>query len=288
MQLNIYKDVKQFYKDTYNILMGHEVENLIPLGNLIIGNEGKDKTGWRDPANWLMATVTEAREIKLTAIMTPPFGITLYETDNVHNPAALECLVKGLLDTKISVPRVMTNKSLAENFTKLYTKATGQNHEIYMRQRVFKLSKVNPQISTHGTMRLVRPSDMTFFPYWVEHAMNIFTGRDIVIPDTTTDYDYRIDKKLYYILEDDGVPVTMACITREMQNIAGVGMVYTPPYFRSKGYASSCVAQLSQLILDRGFKYCVLYTDLTNPTSNSIYQKIGYEAVCDFLEIKFM
>jgi len=80
----------------------------------------------------------------------------------------------------------------------------------------------------------------------------------------------------------------MAGITREMQTVSGIAHVYTPPYFRGRGYASSCVAQLSQLILDKGFAKCVLYTDLANPTSNSIYMKMGYRAICDSLMLKFV
>lgn len=79
----------------------------------------------------------------------------------------------------------------------------------------------------------------------------------------------------------------MAGYTREMQTAIGVAFVYTPPYYRGKGYASSCVAQISQLALDRGYTKCVLYTDLLNPTSNSIYKKIGFTAVCDSLMLKF-
>jgi predicted GNAT family acetyltransferase len=90
-----------------------------------------------------------------------------------------------------------------------------------------------------------------------------------------------------HILEDNGVPVSMAKITREMRTACGVGFVFTPPYFRGKWYATSCVAAVSRLILGRGFAKCVLYTDLANPTSNSIYQKIGYVPICDSLEIKF-
>ena len=36
----------------------------------------------------------------------------------------------------------------------------------------------------------------------------------------------------------------MAGYTREMQTAIGVAFVYTPPYFRGKGYATSCVAQI--------------------------------------------
>ena len=79
----------------------------------------------------------------------------------------------------------------------------------------------------------------------------------------------------------------MAGYTREMQTAIGVAFVYTPPYYRGKGYASSCVAQISQIALDKGFTKCVLYTDLLNPISNSIYKKIGYRPVCDSLMLEF-
>jgi predicted GNAT family acetyltransferase len=60
-----------------------------------------------------------------------------------------------------------------------------------------------------------------------------------------------------------------------------IGAVYTPPEYRQRGYASACVAYLSQMMLDSGRKFCFLFTDLSNPTSNHIYQQIGYEPVCD-------
>ena len=52
MRFKLYTDVHEFYKDTYGILMRHEAQNMISLGNIIIGHEGKDKTGWRDPVNY--------------------------------------------------------------------------------------------------------------------------------------------------------------------------------------------------------------------------------------------
>ena len=97
----------------------------------------------------------------------------------------------------------------------------------------------------------------------------------------------RLSTKKLYVLEDNGIPVSMAGFTREMHTAIGVAFVYTPPYYRGKGYTSSCVAQISQIALVRGFTKCVLYTDLLNPTSNSIYQKIGYMAICDSLMLKF-
>ena len=89
-------------------------------------------------------------------------------------------------------------------------------------------------------------------------------------------------------MEVDGIPVTTTAITREMENICTIAVVYTPPYFRRKGYATACVAAVTKIGLEKGYKKCVLYTDLANPTSNSIYMKMGYEPICDFLSIEWM
>jgi len=40
-------------------------------------------------------------------------------------------------------------------------------------------------------------------------------------------------------------------------------------------------------LLDEGRRFCALFTDLANPTSNRIYHKIGYRPVCDFDEYVF-
>ena len=287
MQCKLYADVREFYNDTYAVLMRHEAQNLIPLGNIIMGNEGKDKTEWRDPANWLMAAVSDADGIQLTAIMTPPHNITLYATDNIMNPAAVSCLIDGLKEHEI--PGVMTEKSLAETFAKAYTSRNGSTFTTSMSQCIYELTAVNSDIPILGDLRLLDEKDMHFFPYWLEafHAANRYGNTEMYIPQDAAPYLHRLSTKKLYILEDEGIPVSMAGYTREMQTAIGVAFVYTPSYYRKKGYATSCVAQISQMALTQGFEKCVLYTDLANPTSNSIYQKIGYIPVCDSLMLKF-
>jgi len=287
MQFKLYTDVHEFYNDTYDVLMRHEAQNIIPLGNIIIGHEGKDKTDWRDPVNWLMATISDANGIQLTAIMTPPHNITLYATDNIINPKAINCLIDGLKDHEI--PGVTTEKILAEYFAEKYTARKGLTFKTTMSQRIYELKAVNPDIKQFGVVRLLDEKDMYFFPYWAEafNAANSYGKTEMSIPQDAESYRYRLSTKKLYVLEDNGIPVSMAGYTREMQTAIGVAFVYTPPYYRGKGYASSSVAQISQIALDKGFTKCVLYTDLLNPTSNSIYQKIGYVPICDSLMLKF-
>ena len=66
-----------------------------------------------------------------------------------------------------------------------------------------------------------------------------------------------------------------------------VNYVYTPKSHRKNGFGTTCVANLSQKILDDGYEQCMLFTDLSNPTSNSIYQKVGYKPVIDVNLIRF-
>lgn len=287
MKFKLYTDVHEFYNDTYNVLMQDEAQNMILLGNIIIGNEGKDKTDWRDPANWVMATVYDSNGIQVTALMTPPHNITLYATNNIINHQAINCLLDGL--TEYNIPGVTTEKTLAELFAKEYTTRKGLIFKTTMSQRIYELTTINPDIKQFGTVRLFEEKDMYFFPYWLEafNAAGIYGNTNMSIPQDVEAYRYRLSSKKLFVLEVDGKPVSMAGFTREMQTAIGVAFVYTPPYYRGKGYASSCVAQISQIALDKGFTKCVLYTDLLNPTSNSIYQKIGYNAICDSLMLRF-
>ena len=84
-----------------------------------------------------------------------------------------------------------------------------------------------------------------------------------------------------FLLWDDRGPVSTAMWTRPTPNGVTINGVYAPGARRSRGYASACVAALSQRMLDEGREFCCLYTDLSNPTSNDIYLSIGYQPVCD-------
>ncbi len=86
---------------------------------------------------------------------------------------------------------------------------------------------------------------------------------------------------------DDGVPVSMTGFGAATPNGQRVGPVYTPPDRRGRGYASNLVAQGSQAALDAGRRFLFLFTDLANPTSNKIYQAIGYEPVTDIDRYSF-
>ena len=96
---------------------------------------------------------------------------------------------------------------------------------------------------------------------------------------------YIKDGQLY--IWDDGGPVSIATETRPIRNGTTISTVYTPSEHRGKGYATSCVWSLTKKLLSGRYSFCSLYTDLSNPTSNSIYTKIGYVPLGDALSFDF-
>jgi predicted GNAT family acetyltransferase len=80
----------------------------------------------------------------------------------------------------------------------------------------------------------------------------------------------------------------MAGATRAVAGQARIGPVYTPPERRGQGFGGAVTAAVSQAAKDAGVAEVLLYTDLANPTSNALYQRLGYEPVSDSVQLLFL
>ena len=151
------------------------------------------------------------------------------------------------------------------------------------------LSEVRPGIAANvpGSLRPAREADLDLFDGWC----NAFC-RDCNLPLHPPDQQLlrsrqHIERGEPHFWEVDGRPVSTASAWGKTPNGIRISLVYSPPHLRGRGYASACVAALSQRMLDSGRKFCFLFTDLANPTSNKIYAAIGYEKVCEDEQIFF-
>lgn len=90
-----------------------------------------------------------------------------------------------------------------------------------------------------------------------------------------------------HLWEVEGRPVALAGLSPVLAGMTRVGPVYTPPELRTNGYASAVTAAVSALAGERGAAQVLLYANLANPTSNSIYQRIGYRPVEDSVVLGF-
>jgi predicted GNAT family acetyltransferase len=158
-----------------------------------------------------------------------------------------------------------------------FAAATGRQALLGMRQRIHELRAVIlPARPAPGRLRQARESEAGTLTPWVGDMLSLIGDRREAA-DLTRE---RIQGGNLFIWEDGG-PVSMAGWTGKTPNGARVNFVYTPAALRGRGYATAAVAALSQHLLDQGHRYCCLYTDLANPTSNAIYQRIGYRPIRD-------
>ncbi|NMG11196.1 GNAT family N-acetyltransferase [Brasilonema sp. UFV-L1] len=173
----------------------------------------------------------------------------------------------------------------AEAFAQAWHSLTGQSYHLKMALRAFQLEQVQPIFKATGELRLAtRKSDRELLIRWYEAFALEALGT--VESKVEPIVERLLQLGIAYIWEDK-IPVSMACHVRVTPNGAGVSVVYTPPEHRRKGYASACVAALSQTLLNQGNRYCFLFTDLANPTSNHIYEAIGYQPVGDLFDYSF-
>jgi predicted GNAT family acetyltransferase len=279
MKFELYGDINRFMGDTLDILAENEIQN-----NIVIGNCLKAKTG-QDTSKWFLATVKDnSGAVRLTAMMTPPFNLCLYETGNVPDDEVLACFSNELSATDTDIPGVITEKSLAERFSGIFKPEAEKKKTVDM--RIYRLDEVNDIPISSGKLRTAAEDDLYFLPYWfIYFTLDCGFGA-IDLKDAVEKLRGLLTKEELFVWTD-GFPVSMAAVGRKTMNCAVVNEVYTPQYFRGKGYASSCVASLSRHMLEGGYKSCSLFTDLNNPVSNSIYMKMGYKPICDYINISF-
>jgi RimJ/RimL family protein N-acetyltransferase len=155
----------------------------------------------------------------------------------------------------------------------------------------YELTQVTlPEIKPPGRMRFAENSDEDLLVEWSIRFIidckapeaNSKTLRE----DTQKNVAKALANRARVLWEIDNKPVAMAGSGRKASFGTSVGSVYTPPNLRGHGYASQLVAELSQHLLDTGAPRCLLFTDAANPTSNKIYQRMGYRRCCDFLLIQ--
>jgi predicted GNAT family acetyltransferase len=190
-------------------------------------------------------------------------------------------IVDDLIYHQWQVPGIAAPKSLARLFAELWSAKTGSRYDLEMSQRIYECRAVIPPSSVPGNLRLATTDDLEIVTNWIyafwEEAFPAQRHEPKEVIDLA---QTRINHGEIYLWDHD-LPVSMAAKTRPTLNGISINFVYTPPQFRDNGYATACVAKLSQTLLSSGYKFCALYTDLANPTSNSIYKKIGYNPIQD-------
>ncbi|NVM16339.1 MAG: GNAT family N-acetyltransferase [Candidatus Lokiarchaeota archaeon] len=286
MEAKFYDNIDEFYDIAYPFLLEHEAENNLPLAILISLKKNKDLYGEEEP---LLFSLTNNDKLELIALRTPLHDLLIAYTDNLE---AINVLVDELFKRKEKLPGVLSFKEAADTFAQLWSEKNSKKCNLYRRERVYQLERVSEDCLGNRVFSMASKTHQALVLKWAGKMMKeaIINATDDDIQRTKKIYaeEFEQNKSSFYILFDSNKPVSIARKAGKTPNGNFVNLVYTPPSLRRRGYATECVAKLSKLLLMEGNKYCFLFTDLSNPTSNSIYQKIGYRPVIDENHYKFL
>jgi uncharacterized protein len=193
----------------------------------------------------------------------------------------IAALVAAIRKDGVILPGVSGEAATAASFAGEWAERTKTGATPQQGMRLYELTGLREISKVEGCLRGATAADRDLLVAW-QHGF-LADSHDTVA-DVALHVDTRLEAGQLWIWEADG-PASMAASVGPAGGVFRIAAVYTPPEKRRKGYAAACVHALSRSLVEKGYG-CLLYTDLGNPTSNAIYQRIGYEAVAEVLKYR--
>jgi RimJ/RimL family protein N-acetyltransferase len=235
------------------------------------------RTTHPEPGRYWLAT--EDKRVVGVILQSPlTFGATLTPMDG----RAVEAMVSAIVDAGVSLPGINGDATTAANFAGNWSERRKSAITPFQGSRLYEWLEPGEVTNNSGALRLALPIDRNLMMEWFRAFSN-------EIGEPANDTELRVDRWIAAAelwLWDDGEPMAMAVSRKPAEGVVRISGVFTPTEKRNRGYAATCVHALSKQMRHAGFR-CVLYTDLANPTSNSIYRRIGYRAVTEGLRYRF-
>lgn len=264
MELERFTSVDEFLALAGPYLEAREAEHNLMFG--LCATIRSHPEVYRDP--WFIA-VLDGGAVVGAAMRTPPYNVLLSEMTEAVAHALADAITEEL-------PGVMGPAAIARAFA---SRRAG-TAALAMNERIFKIERVIPPRPVAGSWRLAQPRDVDLLAEWIDaFRIEAHVGAHDDPRVTAERWVKRIGKTVY--LWKDCEPVAMAGVGGETPRGIRIGPVYTPPSLRGRGYASNLVGAATADQLANGRTFCFLFTDRANPTSNKIYQALGYQPVGD-------
>ncbi|MFI6601600.1 GNAT family N-acetyltransferase [Nonomuraea sp. NPDC050536] len=261
------QDVDEYAEAAEAFLTADPISNTVPLTVLVgmkagIRVEGAYFGWWRPDG-----------QVRGAVFRTPPHPLGLARMPVEAIPA----LVEALRDRE--VPEVVGPVELTDAFTA----ASGGQVVRVVSERLYALGTLEiPSVPGHG--RLATAADLPLLVAWCQ----AFHQEVELNPGDVVAYvERRLAGREFFVWEDDGAPVSLAALQPPAGGVCRIGPVYTPPSCRRRGYGAAVTAFASRTGVEERCEQVVLFTDLANPTSNSVYQSIGYEPLTDYAHVMY-
>ena len=271
MAWHVTSDIDEFENSAGEFLLGDPVRNnLLLTVTESLRVSGANAFGDAPPSfGWYADT-----EVRAAFLRTPPARAIMSDAP-VH---AAESLVE-VLD---GVPGLAGPADTVKAFANAWRAAKGRAPKAERNSRLFRLAELTPPYpAPAGRARPVAAADRELLVEWFS-AFSVEAGEPLANARRTV--ERRLANGSLLLWETDGAPVSLAGATNPIAGVTRVAPVYTPAPLRGRGYAGAVTAEISRRALDAGLEV-VLFTDLANPTSNALYQRLGYRPVGDWSDL---
>lgn len=275
-EIKVFDDLRAFEAGIWPQLEHKEVENSLLLGLAIALQTRLPNVPIR------FGQVLSGRQMDLAWFYTGHLVIL-----STGSAGAARLMAEDFHANGWDLPGVVGPSENAEAFAERWIELTGGSAEV-VRQRIYECRRAIPPVSVPGKMRPATLEDLETLKEWAR-AFHLEATNTMPFDPEATEKNLRrrISEVVAFVWEVDGQPVSMTGLGRPTRNCISVGPVFTPVSHRRHGYASGLVAAVTIHGHKLGKILAILYTDLSNPTSNAIYQRIGYKPICDSLNYWF-
>ncbi len=272
MHVVVEKDAGKFL-DKYEVWLKKKlVEN-----SLMLDDVHQVKNGILNGITCL--TVLKDNEPLLIATQTPPYSFNLSYSDNYD---AVSFLVDEFIKRDFDIPGVDGYTKIVDKFIELYSVKTKKDFLKTFKKNVCALKKVSVSNGVKGEFIFAEGKDLDKVVDWrFDYEVEIEGAfKNPSLDSIRSKYEAIINNKNLAFWCVNGEYVSMMSFMR-VGELSRIASVFTPKEYRGHGYASALIAEISKKLLDEGCEVCCLNADASNPTVNSMYQKIGYELVTD-------
>jgi predicted GNAT family acetyltransferase len=250
-----------------------------PVAHNLVLSILHDRVAHADPGRYWIALYGE-KTVAGVVVQSPleyPATLTPME------PRVVLAMVDAIAEAGVTLPGVNGDAATAASFAGQWSERCKSAAKPFQGLRLYELLEVGELPPTEGHLRQAGPEDRSLMILWTR-AFQIEIGESV--DDTETRVDKRLAAGQLWVWDQKRETMSMAVSREATQGVVRISGVYTPPEKRNHGYAAACVRALSEHFRRSGYR-CILYTDLGNPTSNSIYRRIGYGAIAEALRYRF-
>lgn len=275
--------IKQYYtiasyaEDTLAFLLEDKVKNNIVISQCL-------RTTDRDKIleDVLMLNVFAGDKIVITAFRNLKKMLIIgkqYQTSHLNE------LVNYLREKEIWIEGVVGECNLTKDFSDLYV-GKYRIHTHLVAHELIELNEVN---LSEGRFEPAKMDELDTLADWflafqdecdLDYKINLEKAKEML-----TQY-INLDRVYKWVVESE--MVSICAENARTDYFSKISLVYTPPKFRKKNYARSCVYSLSKKLLDEEHKTICLFTDKSNATSNKIYYEIGFRPINEDYSIEFI